>query len=185
MAHSAGVAGVVRSFRKVVRAAHSSVDLGDPFLPQLRRLIQKYHVILRALVLIQIGVRGTIAELDRARIAGLPVREREALLRLVVSGNPMQYAQKRRNVVVNQLRVRFADYKYANPVVSQPQQNGLISNGPALPASTCPAIGRVPVCVFQKTELLFVGLAHQFPHIHNHRHLHPFTRTAPLSHRPE
>ena len=85
MARSSGVQRVVCPLRKSVCAAHAGIDLFDPFLAELRRFVDEDHVILRALILVEVVVLCAVAKRDAAS-----ARETEDLFRLVVPCKSLQ-----------------------------------------------------------------------------------------------
>ena len=149
MARPAWVQRVVCPLRKPVRAAHTGVDLLDPFLAELRRFVDEDHVILRALILVEVVVLCAVAERDAAA-----VRETEDLFRLVVLCKSLQLRPQLVDVVVAQLRHRPPHNQDLDSRIAQRQQLSLCAYRPAFPAATCSAVCDVPVLVGHKEPLL-------------------------------
>ena len=155
VAGAAGVQGVVGALGKVVHAPDAGVDLGQPAFLKLSRLVGKPHVVLRALVLAQIGTAAAIAERD-----GAAVRESEQLFGLVVPGKPSQDGGEGGNVVVEKLLVGPAGDEDLDAGVAQAQEHRLPPDEPAFPAAPGAAVAHIAVCFRQGPGLLGVGTGH-------------------------
>ena len=149
MARSSGVQRVVCPLRKSVRAAHAGIDLLDPFLAELRRFVDEDHVILRALILVEVVVLCAVAKRDAAS-----ARETEDLFRLVVPCKSLQLRPQLVDVVVAQLRHRPPHNQDLNSRIAQRQQFCLCAHRPAFPSAACSAVCDVPVLIGHKEPLL-------------------------------
>ena len=149
MPRPSGVQRVIRPLRKAVCAAHTEVDLSDPALLQLPGLVDKYHVVFRALVLPEIPLVCAVSERDRR-----PVREPEHFVRPVIFCKPGQLRRQLLDVVVLQLLVCLSDDQNLNARIPERQQLRLRPHGPALSAAARAAIGDMPVFVPEKKRLL-------------------------------
>ena len=138
----AGVQRVVRPLRQPVCPAHAGIDRVDPRLLQLPGLVEKHHVVFRALILPHIAVARAVAERDRR-----PVWKFEPLVRRLIFRDPRQLLPQRVDMVVLQLPQRPAHDQKLDPRIPQRQQLRLCAHSPALPAASGPAIGDVPVPV--------------------------------------
>ena len=142
---------VIRPLRKSVRSSHAGVDLVDPLLLQQPGLIDKQHVILRALVLLQVSLVVAVAEFDRRS-----VWKSEDLVGGVVLRDPRQLFFQGLDMVVPEFRHRASYDQDLDSLEMQGQQLRLRPYGPALAAAARAAIGHMPVMVQQKQLLLFV-----------------------------
>ena len=95
VARPARVQCVVGALGEVVCPTDTCINLGNPALLHLPRLVRKPHVILRALVLPQVTICRAVAKPD-----GGSVWKPEYLVRLVIPGNTMQNPIQRHNVVI-------------------------------------------------------------------------------------
>ena len=160
MADTAGVAGIVDPLWKVIDTAQGSHDLPDPFLPQLGGLVQEDHIIFRALILVQVPVRGAVAEAD-----GAAPGEIEHPLRLHIPGDAGKLCPKGLDMVVLQLLISPSYDQQLDAGIAQTQPLGLIPDAPALAAAPGTSEEDMLVPVPEELRLLLAGpLEHQFIH---------------------
>ena len=110
MAGAAWIKGVIGALREVVCPTDTCINLGNPALLHLPRLVGKPHVILRALVLPQVTICRAVAKPD-----GGAVWKPEYLVRLVIPGHPVEHPIERHNVVVKELPVGLTGNEHLNP----------------------------------------------------------------------
>ena len=153
MAGAAGVAGVVNALGEIVDAPQTGGELPHPLFPQLGALVQKDHVVLRALIAIHVAVAGAVAELKRGA-----VEKGEGAGGGLVLGHLGQLGPQDADVVALQLLIGAPDDQQPDARVAQRQQNGLGADGPAFSAAPRTAEGDVFGGAFQKALLFFVGI---------------------------
>ena len=153
MGYAAGVAGVVSALWILIAAgSHRQIDLADPVLLKVGGLIEEDHIVLRALILAEIGVAVAVAEPDRGAVVEL-----EYLLGGVVPRQPLKHPFERLYVVVGKLSVRPADDQQPDARVPERKQPSLVAHCPALPAASGAAVGHMPVRVGKEKFLLRAG----------------------------
>ena len=152
--YAAGVAGVISALWVLIAAGtHRQIDLADPVLLKVGGLIQEDHIVLRALILAEIGVAIAVAKPD-----GGTVVEFEHFLGGVVPRQPLKHPFERLYVVVGKLSVRPSDDQQPDARVPERKQPRLVSHCPALPAASGAAVGHMTVRV-GKEKLLLWGRA--------------------------
>ena len=155
VARAPGIQGVIGPFGEAVDPPDTGIDLHQPALLELSRLVGEPHIILSALVLAQVSVAGAIAEVDGAA-AGKP----EILVHALVFGDPRQHLLKGGNVIVEELLVGPSRNEHLDARKPEAQQHRLPPHEPALSAAPGPAVGHIPVALPQGQGLLFVGGRH-------------------------
>ena len=155
MAGAAGVQGVVGPLGEVVHATDAGVNSSQPVFHELTSLVRKPDIILRALVLAQISVIGTVPKPDRRTIG-----EGEAFVRFVILGSTAQHAQQWNDMVVQQLPEGLSGNENLDPGVVQGQQRGLPPDEPAFSAAPGAAVAHIAVGVQQCHFLLVVWDGH-------------------------
>ena len=150
--HAPGVAGVVHPLGKTVDTPDTGGDFANPQLLELGGLVQENHVILRALVLIQVGILGAVAKAQRGAVG-----EEELPLRLDVPGNSRQLPAKGLDVVVFQLLIGAPDDEQPNSGVAQGQPLGLVPDCPAFAPAPGSAEHHMLVVILKEQNLFFAG----------------------------
>ena len=153
MAGAAGVAGEVHPLGKVVDAPQARGELPHPLLPQLGTLVQKDHVVLRALIAVHVAVAGAVAELQ-----GGAVEKAEHPLGGPVLGHLVKRVAELADVVALQLLIGAPHDEQPDAGIPQSQQHGLGADGPGFPAAPRPAECGVFDLTLQKQPLLLVGV---------------------------
>ena len=152
MAGAAGVAGEVHPLGEGVHAPDAGGQPPHPVLPELGGLVDEDHVVLGALIPVQIAVGGAVAEVDDAA-----ARKGEAPGRGVVDGRALQLGAEEADVVALQLRQGAPEDEEADAGVAEGQELGLGADGPGFAAASCAAEGDVFFPAGEELPLLFVG----------------------------
>ena len=143
---------VVNALGKSVHAAHARRQLPHPLLLQLRGLVEKDHVVLRALIAIRVPVAGAVSELQYA-----PVPEHEPSLLRPVYGRPRQLQPQRLQMICLDLRHGPPHQQHPYPRIPLRQQLGLAPHRPALSAAPRPAEGDILLLAPQEFLLPLIG----------------------------